>query len=423
MKRVLWIIRREYLQRVRSKLFLVGTILTPLLFIGIIFLSVKFATMKTSDHRRVALVDPTGRIAQPFMKAFETKSSSRGSQYTFEVVPMNASVGQIEADLSKQVLARKLDAYMVFSADALTSGKAQFHALNVSDFQEQTVLQQTLTNVITGIRLRDQGLDPAKIDNLTRRADITAMKVSESGDREDRGQSFGLTYVLVMILYVTILMYGLTVMRSVIEEKTSRVVEVMLSSVRPSELMAGKIIGVSLVALTQYVIWAVLAVMLGVYGLSVASTLSPRAANMIPKIPASMMVYFIIYFLLGFLLFAALYAAIGAMVNNDQEAQQVQMPVTMLIVVPLIMMGLVMRSPDSSTAVILSLVPFFTPILMFMRISIQTPPMLQIVSSIGIMLVTIAGIIWVSSKIYRVGILMYGKRPTLPELAKWLRYS
>lgn len=423
MKKVFYIIKREYLQRVRSKLFLVGTILTPLLFIGIIFMSVKFATMKTNEHRTVALVDESGRVADPFVKAFQSKKANEKSQYNFEIVPLKGPVEPIETALSKRVLARKLDAYLVFSGAVLTDGKAEFHALNVSDFTERTVLTSTLTNVITGIRLRDQGLDPDKIDSLTKRADITALKVSESGDHEDRGQSFGLTYVLVMILYITILAYGVTVMRSVIEEKTSRVVEVMLSSVRPSELMAGKIIGVSLVALTQYVIWAVSAALISAYGLGAVAAMAPNAANMIPKIPVSMMVYFVLYFILGFLLFATLYAAIGAMVNNDQEAQQVQMPVTMLIIVPILMMGMVIRAPDSSTSVILSLVPFFSPILMFMRITVQTPPFIQIAASIVFLVVAIALLVWLTAKIYRVGILMYGKRPTLPELVRWLKYS
>lgn len=423
MKKVFYIIKREYLQRVRSKLFLVGTILTPLLFIGIIFMSVKFATMKTNEHRTVALVDESGRVADAFVKAFQSKKANEKSQYNFEIVPVKGPVEPIETALSKRVLARKLDAYLVFSGAVLTDGKAEFHALNVSDFTERTVLTSTLTNVITGIRLRDQGLDPDKIDSLTKRADITALKVSESGDHEDRGQSFGLTYVLVMILYITILAYGVTVMRSVIEEKTSRVVEVMLSSVRPAQLMAGKIIGVSLVALTQYVIWAVSAALISAYGLGAVAAMAPNAANMIPKIPISMMVYFVLYFILGFLLFATMYAAIGAMVNNDQEAQQVQMPVTMLIIVPILMMGMVIRAPDSSTSVILSLVPFFSPILMFMRITVQTPPFIQIAASIVFLVVAIALLVWLTAKIYRVGILMYGKRPTLPELVRWLKYS
>lgn len=423
MKKIFYIIKREYLQRVRSKLFLVGTILTPLLFIGIIFISVKFATMRTSEQRTMALVDESGRVAQPFAKAFQEKLANGKSQYIFEFVPIDQSVEKVQTELSKRVLGRKLDGYLVFSRNVLENGKAEYHARNVSDFTERTVYNSTLTNVITGIRLRDQGLDPAKIDSLTRRADITALKVSETGDKEDRGQSFALTYVLVMVLYTTILAYGITVMRSVIEEKTSRVVEVMLSSVRPSELMAGKIVGVSLVAMTQYIIWAAAAGVLSAYGLAAISTMVPNATSFVPKIPISVLVYFVIFFILGFILFATLYAAIGAMVNNDQEAQQVQMPITFLVVIPMLTINLVVRSPDSSASVALSFVPFFTPIIMFMRITVQAPPLLQILASIAVMVVAIAFFVWLAAKIYRVGILMYGKRPSLPELARWLKYS
>ncbi|MBZ5553849.1 MAG: ABC transporter permease [Acidobacteriia bacterium] len=423
MKKIFYIVKREYITRVRTRLFLVGTILTPLIFVGIIFASFKFATMRSSDQKTLALVDESGRVTQLFTKSFQDKLADGRPAYVFENVPIDQPIADIQARLSKEVLAKKLDGYLLFSRDVLEDGKAEFHARNVSDLGERSVYTSTLSNVITGIRLRDQGVDPEKIESLTRRAKITLLKVSEAGDREDRGQSFMVTYVLVMILYTTILVYGITVMRSVIEEKTSRVVEVMLSAVSPSELMAGKIIGVSLVAMTQYLIWAASAALVSVYGLAFISTLAPNAVSYIPKIPLSVLAFFVMYFILGFVLFAALYAAIGAMVNNDQEAQQVQMPITVLVVIPILMMGLVMRSPDSSAAVSLSLVPFFTPILMFMRITVQMPPVLQILASIAIMLVSIVFFIWLSAKIYRVGILMYGKRPTLPELVRWLRYS
>jgi len=423
MNKIFYIIKREYVTRVRTKLFLIGTILTPLIFAGIIFVSFKFATMRTSEQKTLALVDPSGRVAQPFAKAFQDKLANGKPAYVFEFVPTERPLGDIQVDLSKRILNKQLDGYIVFDRNVLEDGKAEFHARNVSDFTERTIYTSTLTNVITGIRLREQGLDPAKIESLMKRAQFTMLKVSETGDKEDRGQSFALTYVLVMILYATILTYGISVMRSVIEEKTSRVVEVMLSAVRPSELMAGKIVGVSLVALTQYAIWAVAGFLLSVYGVSAMSVLAPNAASFIPRIPASVLVYFIIYFILGFILFATLYAAIGAMVNNDQEAQQVQMPITMLVVIPILMINLVVRAPDSSASVGLSMVPFFAPIIMFMRITVQTPPFLQILASIMIMVVSIAFFVWLTAKIYRVGILMYGKRPTLPELARWLKYS
>lgn len=423
MRKIFLIIKREYLQRVRTKLFLVGTILTPLLFIGILFISLKFATMRTNEQRTLALVDESGRIAAPFEQSFQDKLPNGKPQYLFEVVPPNAPRDPTQAALTKRVLDKKLDGYLVFSRTILEDGKVNFHARNVSDFREREMFSTTLTNLITGIRLREQGLDPRKIESLTRRAKITALKVSEGGDKEDRGQYFALTYVMVMILYTTILAYGITVMRSVIEEKTSRVVEVMLSAVRPSQLMAGKIIGVSLVAMTQYAIWALAGMLISGYGLAAVSVMAPNMVNYLPRIPLAVLIYFMVYFILGFVLFATLYAAIGAMVNNDQEAQQVQMPVTFLVVIPLLMMGMVIRAPDSTSSVIMSLVPFFSPIIMFMRITVQMPPTAEILASIGILLLTITFFIWLGAKIYRVGILMYGKRPSLPELARWLKYS
>ena len=184
-------------------------------------------------------------------------------------------------------------------------------------------------------------------------------------------------------------------------------------------MMVGKLIGIGLVGLTQIGIWALSTALLSWFG---ATMFAAQGAKM-PSVPMSLLVYFVLFFVLGFFLYATLYAAVGAIVSSEEDAQQVQFPVTMLLVVPMMIFGLVMSNPNSTSSIVLSMVPFFAPTLMMLRIAVINPPVWQVILSMVIMLATIAGLLWLSAKIYRVGILMYGKRPSIAELGRWLRYS
>jgi ABC-2 type transport system permease protein len=217
-----------------------------------------------------------------------------------------------------------------------------------------------------------------------------------------------------------VLIYGVTVMQGVIEEKQSRIIEVLLASVRPFDLMLGKVIGIGLVGLTQYLVWAASGLLIS--GLTAAPALAMYAEK-IPKISAPLMIFFVVYYLLGYFLYATLYAMVGAIVSNGDDGQQAQMPITMTFMLSVILSTLVMENPNGLASTILSLVPFFGPSLMFLRIVLEAAPGWQIALSIGLMIATIIGAVWVAARIYRVGVLMYGKRPTIPELARWLKYS
>jgi ABC-2 type transport system permease protein len=224
---------------------------------------------------------------------------------------------------------------------------------------------------------------------------------------------------MVMMLYMTLLIYGMSVMRSVLEEKTSRVMEVVLSSAKASELMAGKILGVGAVGLTQVAIWIVIAAGASAPALLAMAGVKDSGFHIEMRVlPA-----FAVFFVLGYMLYSTLFAALGAMVNSEQEAQQWQTFVTLPIVVPMVMMMFVIRQPNAPLSVWMSMVPFFAPILMYLRIVVQTPPWWQIALSIGLLIATIWGVIWMCSRIYRIGILMYGKKPTLPEIMKWVKYA
>ena len=205
-------------------------------------------------------------------------------------------------------------------------------------------------------------------------------------------------------------------MRSIILEKSTRIVEVLLSTTSAFKMMTGKILGQGFVGITQYVIWAIFGIMLVLYGNRVLPV-SSEYLNFAPSI----FIYFVVFYILGYFVYAILFSAIGAMVNTDQEGQQISFPIIMLLVVPIMILGLVVKNPDSTIVTIFSLIPFFSPIIMFARINLTSPGMLEIGGSILILIFTIILLIWLVAKIYRVGILMYGKRPNLPEIIKWMR--
>jgi ABC-2 type transport system permease protein len=222
---------------------------------------------------------------------------------------------------------------------------------------------------------------------------------------------------MVMLLYMTVLLYGVSVMRSVLEEKNSRILEVLLSSATSTELMIGKVLGVGAVGLTQIVVWVVMA---GAFALP-SLAMQPDLSQL--QVSPAVLVAFGVFFFLGYMLYSTIYAAIGAIVTTEQEGQQLNFIIVIPLVISMMMLSAVVQTPDSPSVVWLSMVPFLAPVLMYARIVIQTPPLWQIALSLFLLIATIAGILVLCARIYRVGILIYGKRPNLPEILKWLKYA
>ena len=228
---------------------------------------------------------------------------------------------------------------------------------------------------------------------------------------------------LAVLLYTALIMYGVITMRSVLEEKTARVIEILVSAVRPFQLLTGKILGVAGVAFTQYLIWVASAALLGTYGALMVNAVRPNAEFPHIHLSPGLLMYPALYFVLGYLLYASLFAAVGAIVSNEQDAQQLQMVIMLPLIFSLVTFNMVIRDPNSHNVVLLSEIPFCSPIMMVLRIAIETPPFWQIGLSIVLLALTTAGVAYLSARIYRVGILMYGKRPSVVELLRWVKYS
>jgi ABC-2 type transport system permease protein len=413
----LWaVVKREYLERVRTKGFVIGTILGPLLMGGMMVVPM-LAARSTSKPLKVAVLDTGGTLREAVEDGLRTARVD--DRPRFEVVPgSGAEPAAREAALKKAVLAAELDGYVELPEDAVAGNEARYYGRNVSNRIDLRTLERAVSDVLVGRRLTTAGLDAAKVKELTKELDLKTIRLSASGEREDRGAAVLLSLILLMILYTSIIMWGSMVMTSVVEEKSSRVVEVMASGVSSTTLLAGKLLGVGAAGLTQFLVWS-----LSLLGVSLASAGLAAGAFTMPEITPLMLVSFVLFFLLGFFFYASLYAAIGAAVNTVQEAQSLAFPVMLPIILGFVFFPAALEAPDGPLAVTLSMIPGVSPLIMFLRIVVLTPPLWQIALSIGLLALAIVGVLWVSARIYRVGILMYGKKPTFPELVKWVRHA
>ncbi|MGO9269917.1 MAG: ABC transporter permease [Terriglobia bacterium] len=422
MGKVWLIVKREYITRVKTKGFVFGTIAVPVFSIGLMVFSIFLATRLTDHTIRLAIIDSTGGLASTLAAGLNVKLPNGKPE--FEVVktitqpPSEEAVRkELRADIRNQIL----DAYLVIRGG--DKAAAEFHTKNPSDYTLVQPITGAVNDAIVAARLGARGVHVNDIGEITRGPDVKIIKITKYGEAEEFGQTFITAISLAFLLYTTLIMYGVITMRSVLEEKTSRIVEVLISAVRPSQLLTGKIIGVAGVAFTQYAIWITSAALLGTYGAVVVNSLRPSADFPHIHLSPSLLIYPTIYFLLGYLLYASLYAAVGAASSNEQDAQQLQFPIMLPLIFSFIMFNMVVRDPSSHVSVILSEIPFFSPIIMVLRIAAEPPPFWQIALSMILLALTMVGVVRFSGRIYRVGVLMYGKRPSVMELFRWLRYT
>ncbi len=417
------IARREYLERMRSKGFWISTIALPVLILALTVVPSLLAA-RSSSNRTLAVVDETGRLGEAVEEALtgEQRSDIRNS---FEILlePPASERETQRQELDRRILEGEIDAWIWLRDADLEAGEVEYHSESVSSFLTQSVIERRLTDVVRRERLARLDLEEADVEGLLDTIDLRTVRVTEEGSSEERAEAgFFLAYILFFLLYLMLMIYGQQVMNGVLEEKTSRIVEVIASTARPRELMMGKLAGICGIALTQLVLWLVSVGVLTAP--AVATSLGILSTQVdIPQLEPAVIVHFIALFMIGFFVYAALYAAIGAAFNNVQEAQQFAGFAVFLLVAPMLFFFLVINDPDSTLSVVTSLFPPFTPTIMLLRIAVKTPPMWQV----GLGYLLAIGFAWlmvaVAGRIYRTGILMYGKKPTLQELWRWVRYD
>ncbi len=411
----LHIIRREYADHVKKKSFVIGTILVPVFMVAFLVVPIVLSLLEPDDQMTVAVMDYTGEIAEPFMTSFEDTTDAGLMKYVFQSEPADEErKEQLIGDLDQD----ELDIIVVVPAEVFDLGKVDYITRDVRNFQVFEDFETRLTEAVIKRRLAREGLEYDKVASLTTSVTLDVHQLTSSGETKEKNflGEWGLVFAFVMILYMALLTWGIAISRSIIEEKGSRIVEVLLSSVEPRDLLFGKLIGIGLAGLTQMAIWAVVGLSISAYGGAMAISVFQEIS-----VPYHAFGYFILYFLLGFLLYAAMFSVVGAICSSEQDAQQLQGLITMPLMIPILVLMFIVQSPNSTMAVVLSLIPLFTPMVMLGRVIVLQPAWWQIALSIVLMLGSIYISVAFSARVFRVGILMYGKRPSLPEVIKWYR--
>ncbi len=445
----IWLVtQREYTTRVKKKSFIIMSILGPLLFAGFISTMAFLAGSKDTEVKRIAVIDSTN----VFVNRIPDTQSLK-----FEYLE------HANLDATKQSLATSPYFGILYIHPRITysAGGAQFYS-----FQQPSMdVVQHISNALEK-EIRDQKLKAYKIDNIDNilksvetRIPLQTIKMSESGEEKRSNTTLAMivAYIGSFLIYMFILGYGVQVMRGVIEEKTNRIVEVIISSIKPFQLMMGKVLGVAMTAITQFAIWIALSLIFVLIAKSTflpditpaniappqslmestqaiqqvqAPTAAPQANAELIEIFAAfndihfgiMIVSFLFFFIGGYLLYSSLFAVVGAAVDNDTDTQQFVLPVTLPLILGLLVMMRAFQYPDDPIAFWFSMIPFTSPIVMMARIPFGVP-IEQVILSMGILVITFIGTIWFAGKIYRTGILMYGKKVNLKEMMKWLRYK
>lgn len=414
MKRLLRVARREYLERVRSKAFLVGTLLGPLLLFGVMLGPGLLMSKQRGKPLRIAVLDQTGELGAPVTRSLAAQRVA--GQARFELLTAEPDAGgRTPEALSARVRQGDLDGFVEMKRSAKGEAFAEYSGRNVSNIMDIQLLERAIGEAVIDQRLTAAGLAADRVRSLTRPLEFKTIQLTAQGAREDRRESFLASALLLMLLYTSLAMWGSAIMNGVVEEKTNRVVEVIVSSIDPVQLFGGKLLGVGAAGLTQFAIWSGTLFFLGAHAATFVGSVS------LPALGAGVFAAFILFFLLGYFFYGALFAALGATVNSQQEAQSLAFLVMLPLIGGFACFPVVLNNPDGPLTVALSLVPFFAPMLMFLRISSVTPPAWQIALSIGLLALSVAGAVGVGARIYRVGILMYGKRATFREILKWVR--
>lgn len=448
MNKMFAVLKREYLQTVRKKSFIIMTLIFPFLMAGLMIVP-GLLMAKGMGVKRVAVLDGTGKLREAFArpnepeKPLDAKEEAKKAltnrrrgpelpqQIRVEYADFTGKNVDGDSKPYRDRLTRdknasdKLEGVFVIPATALTDENARFtyYSRSATDIMIQERLSRMANKSLQRIRLSDNGMNPEVIDQLMRDLPVGGVQLSRTGEQKKGGElNFLVAFIFGALLVLPSLIYGQEIMRGIVQEKSDRVVEVLVSSMRPIDLLSGKILGIAAVGLTQIAVWLAMLALVGGYGTAVAMV-AKADINLAQFIRPSVFIYFVIFFILAYLTYVCIYAIAGAACNNEREAQQFMGPIMLIMLMPWILMMPIVLNPDAPFAVAFSLSPIFAPITMFVRILVSEPPVWHVAVALGVSVLTILAFFWVTAKIFRVGILSYGKRPTIPELWRWMKVA
>lgn len=431
-KKMFVILKREFFTRARSKSFIIGTLIFPLLLVLIFGGYYFFSKMSQPSTKSFYVVDKSDLVYEKLSRSLQDTLKTGAPR--FEFIKYNNTENNFDRQIEKirqDVINEKVYGYMIIPENIIEQRKIEYKASNVGDFEDQRIIRNTISDIIKSHRLENLGLDSDKIEEeiSKSRVRLATSQITEEGEVEKSGgASFLLSYIMTYIMFLMIIIYGQITMRSVITEKNERITESIVSAVKPFSLMSGKILGICLLGLVQMLVFGLIISILVGYQEPIFSRFGLENSGLMQVISdihftPFIFATFLFYFVVGFIFYSSLAAAIGAMVSTTDEGQQFFQAVVFLLLISFFMVMSVVQNPNTGLAFWGSLVPFFTPVVMFGRITATSPTLPSgFYLSIFTLLGSTALLIWLTAKIYRVGILMYGKKASLKEVVKWIRY-
>lgn len=453
MNKIALIIKREYLIKVKKKSFILMTVFGPVIFAALIIGAVMLAASDTTNHK-ILIADDLGYFLEDEVMIYAENHVARPRFNNTENVTYDFRKGMV--DPKEELESGAYTAVIQLSEISYTDGKVELFAEKAPSMTLQSKIKAEIEDAMELYRAKKNSIPIDVYKSIRQPVEFSIIKPSAGDKKDHTSERAVIGFVFAIIIYMFIFFYGIQVMRGVMEEKTNRIVEVIISSVKPFQLMMGKVIGIGLVGLTQFVIWVVLTSVISGIGLASyqekfvkmqmenLQAVSPdgvqqapnvadlsqvnleggnEALEMFMEIPwVDMILSFFIYFIGGYLLYASLFAAIGAIVDNETDTQQFMMPVTIPLLFAYIVSIMMMNNPEGSIGTVFSVVPFTSPVVMMVKTAIGVSIWIKLLSVV-VLIGSFLGIIWIAGRIYRVGILMYGKKPTYKELMKWIRYK
>ena len=431
MNKILLIIQREYLSRVRKKTFIILTVLAPIIMIGFIAVVVFLSTLESDKEKVILVNDHSGQFK-------ESLKDDKTIKFTFS--------DDLDDEKAKKIITESNYYALLIIPDSVSGNNLEMISENQISITTKHYISNLIEKKLRYDKLQKMGVDPKIIDEVNPEVNIRTIKINKEGKEEISSAEIALAigYVSSFMIYMFIFIYGAMVMRGVIEEKSNRVVEIIISSVKPFQLMMGKIVGVALVAFTQLAIWIVSGLLImfaaqTVFGDSIGvqdqmmqaqemqqnlnnSTFNDILAS-VSNLPIALILFsFVFYFIGGYLLYSSLFAAIGGAVDNETDTQQFMLPLTVPLILSLIIAQTVMQNPEGPAAFWFSIIPLTSPVVMMMRIAYGVPAW-ELILSMFLLIITFIGTTWLAAKIYRIGILIYGKKFTYKDLWLWLKFK
>jgi ABC-2 type transport system permease protein len=425
LKKLSAVVQREYFERVRTRWFLLATVFGPIVFGAFLYLPAYLATRSrgSADVARITILDATATDLGNRVAASINGGLAGDTTRTRVEIVRSEALAEAESTATRAVIAKRIRGYLVLEKSIFIGKGPRYAGANATSLSDMSRIESAVNHEVLAEQLRALGVSASDAERLKRVSlDMRAERITPTG-RGGSGQVSVLIAISVaMLLYVTIFIYGQNVLRGVIEEKQTRVAEIVVSSVRPTTLLAGKVLGVGAVGLTQMLIWGAASVAMAKYRLAFLNQFGISATPIqLPSIGWGQAVVLILFFVLGYTFYAALFGAIGATVSSEQEAQQAQMPVVLLLVISIMFLQPVLNNPEGALATNLGWLPFSSPIVMPLRMSAVTLPKWEIALSLFALAAGCYIAVYIAARVYRTGLLMYGKRPTLREIMRWVR--